>query len=87
MGNSGTCAIILDMNKFEVPAEAPKMQMDWIEIGGQFADYRQLESTNDPDMKFSGVPRFHNYPLDLELSFKSDISSPLNYKITIDNKH
>ena len=71
-GNGSAGLIMLDMNSFKIPVEPPKMQLDWIEINEQFADYRQLENSEELDMEFTGVARFYNYPLHLELPYHNN---------------
>ena len=72
MGNAGVCLITLDMNNFRIPVDPPKMQLDWIEIDGQFVDYRQFKDSDELDMEFSGVARFYNYPVNLELPYNKN---------------
>ena len=72
MGNGGVCAIVLDLNSFKIPVKPPKMQLDWIEIDEQFVDYRQLKDGDKLDMEFSGVARFYNYPVNLELPYNKN---------------
>jgi len=63
---------MLDMNDFIIPVEPPAMQLNRIEIKEQFADYRHLKDSAGMEMEFNGVARFYNYPLDLELPYKSN---------------
>ena len=62
---------MIDMNIF--PIEPPaSMQLNRIEINGQFADYRNLKEGVKKELEFNGVARFFNYPLNLELPYKSN---------------
>ncbi len=70
MGNGGVGLITLDMSNFKTPVDPPKMQLDWIEINGQFADYRQLKDRQGMGYDFTDVAKYHNYPLNLELSLQ-----------------
>ncbi len=59
---------MLEMNRFKVPVEPPvSMQLNWIDINGQFIDFYHLNERADMKIKFDGVARFSNYPLNLEL--------------------
>jgi signal transduction histidine kinase/streptogramin lyase len=64
---SSTSAVMLDMNKFKIPAQVPIIELSQIEINEQFADYRHWNDSSLTKIKFDGVARFHNYPLNLEL--------------------
>jgi len=69
---SSTSAVMLDMNKFKVPTQVPVIELSQIEINEQFADYRQWNDSAAAKIKFDGVARFHNYPLNLELPFNEN---------------
>jgi len=69
---SSTSAIMLDMNKFKIPDKIPVIQLSQIEINEQFADYRQLNDSSGMEIKFDGVARFYNYPLNLKLPYKKN---------------
>ncbi len=69
---SSTSAVMLDMNKFKIPTKAPTIELSQIEINEQFADYRQWNDSAAAKIKFDGVARFHNYPLNLELPFNEN---------------
>ena len=43
------------------------MQLNRIDINGQFTDYRHLDDSNRMKMEFDSVARFYNYPLNLVL--------------------
>jgi len=58
---------MLDINDLKPPAEPPVMQLNRIDIKGQFADYRHLDSSQKTKMEFNGVAKFYNYPLNLVL--------------------
>ena len=62
--------IMLEMNNFKVPVEPPaSMQLNWIDINGQFIDYYHLNESAEMKIKFDGVARNNNYPLNLELPY------------------
>jgi ligand-binding sensor domain-containing protein/serine phosphatase RsbU (regulator of sigma subunit) len=63
------CLTMLDLNKFKIPDKSPVIQLNRIEINDQFIDYRQLGDSNEMQIHFTGVGRFQNYPLDLELPY------------------
>jgi signal transduction histidine kinase/sugar lactone lactonase YvrE len=59
---------MLDMNNFKIPVEPPAtMQLNRLDINGQFADYRNLNDRDTTKIKFNGVARYFNYPFNLEL--------------------
>jgi serine phosphatase RsbU (regulator of sigma subunit)/streptogramin lyase len=61
---------MLEMNNFKIPEVPPaSMQLNWIDINGQFIDYRQMNEKPDMKIKFASVARFNNYPLNLELPY------------------
>ena len=63
---------MLDMNNFKIPVEPPALQLNTIEINEQFADYRHLKDSDRIKIKFNGVAKFYNYPLNLELPYKNN---------------
>jgi signal transduction histidine kinase/ligand-binding sensor domain-containing protein len=60
---------MLDVSNLIVPIEPPLIQLDQLYINEQFADYRQLTERDKKNIEFNGVPRFYNYPLNLELPY------------------
>ena len=66
---SGQSLTMLDMNNFKIPVEPPAIHLNRIEINEQFADYRNLKYGAGMKMKFDGVAKFNNYPLNLELPY------------------
>jgi len=61
---------MLDMNSFKIPVKPPAtMQLNQIEINGQFADFRHLKESAHKGLEFNGVASFYNYPLNLELPY------------------
>ena len=62
------CLTMLDINNLKIPVEPPVMQLNRIDINGQFVDYRHLDESDGMKMEFDSVARFYNYPLNLELS-------------------
>ena len=63
---------MLDLNNFRVPVDPPNIQLNRIEISGQFFDYRNLKEIDDVEMEFNGVARHYNFPFNLELDHKSN---------------
>ena len=63
---------MLDMNNFKIPAVPPALQLNRIEIDEQFADYRYLEENDRREIKFKGVAKFYNYPLNLQLPYNNN---------------
>ncbi len=58
---------MLYINDLNTPTEPPVMQLNQIDINGQFADYRHLDDGNGMNMEFDSVAKFFNYPINLEL--------------------
>ena len=58
---------MLDISHLEAPTGIPIMQLNRIDINGEFTDFRHLDEADRTKMKFNGVAKFHNYPLNLEL--------------------
>jgi signal transduction histidine kinase/ligand-binding sensor domain-containing protein/DNA-binding response OmpR family regulator len=61
--------VVLDPDHIEKHDAVPVIQLTRVDINGQFVDYRQEEMQGKSKLYFTGVNRFHNYPLDLELPF------------------
>jgi len=64
--------IMLDMNDFKIPVEPPALQMNRIEINEQFIDYRHLKENDGIEMEISGVAKYYNFPLNLELPYNNN---------------
>jgi len=60
---------VLDINHLETSTKPLEMQLNRIDINGKFADYRHLDESDRMKMKFNGVAKFNNYPLNLELPY------------------
>jgi ligand-binding sensor domain-containing protein len=60
---------MLDLNKFTIPAEPPRIYLSQLDINEQFIDYHQLLDSTAIDFGFSAVSPFENYPLNLELPY------------------
>ncbi len=69
---SGQSLTMLDMNNFKIQFERPAMQLNRIEIDNQFLDYRNLKESAGKEMKFNGVAKYNNYPLNLKLPYTSN---------------
>ena len=63
---------MLDLNNFKIPDEPPSLQMNSLEINELFADFRNLTENGKKDIKFNGVAKFSNYPLNLELPYNNN---------------
>ena len=70
-GNSRSLAM-LDMNNFVIPVDPPRIQLNNIEINEQFADFKNLNESEVWELDFDSVAEFYNYPLNLELPYKSN---------------
>lgn len=64
---SGKCLTMLDMNKFKLPAGIPTVQIKHLQINEKFHDFQKLGQITGMGIEFTGVAKFYNYPLDLEL--------------------
>jgi len=62
----------LDMNTFEIARYPPDIQLNRIEINGEFIDYRKLEEGLEDEIGFSSVAGYLNYPLNLELPYDNN---------------
>ncbi len=70
---TGKCLTMMDMNSFHLAADPPThLQLNRIEINGQFADFHHLEDHTGIKMEFDSVSRFNNYPLNLKLPHKNN---------------
>ena len=72
-------AAMLDLKQFELPATAPKVQLNTIEIAQAFIDYRRLRDTTYRNTlsfgkrlsrSFESVVPFYNYPATMALPSK-----------------
>jgi len=69
---SSTSLVLLDMDQFTVPDQIPVIQLNRIEINQHLANYSQEIDNEGIDIKYEGVERFYNYPLNLELPFSKN---------------
>lgn len=60
----------LDLNSFRIPVDTPRIQLDRIDINGNFVDYRNFQDSLWRGVKFVEVAEFTNYPEKLQLPFK-----------------
>ncbi len=67
---TGKGLTMLDLKNFRIPANAPNIHMNRIEINEQFIDYRNIKESDRNKIKFNDVARYYNYPLNLELDHK-----------------
>ncbi len=63
---------MLDLNNFKIPVDPPTLQLNRIEINELFADYRHLKDSDRVAIKYTGVAKFYNYPLNLELPYNNN---------------
>ena len=62
---------MLDLSSFKLPISAPlHMDLNWIEINAQFADFRHQEDPGGLKMKCDSVAKFHNYPVNLKIPYR-----------------
>jgi signal transduction histidine kinase/ligand-binding sensor domain-containing protein len=71
---SGKGLTMLDLNKFKISTQIPKPFLKQLNINEQFIDYRNISESpdnyrEDNQITFTGVQKFENYPLNLELPF------------------
>jgi len=68
--SSGTnCLEMVDLNKLEYSQKTLKPFLKQIDINEQFIDYRNLSDSLKAEIVFTGIERFENYPLNLELPY------------------
>jgi signal transduction histidine kinase/ligand-binding sensor domain-containing protein/DNA-binding response OmpR family regulator len=59
---------MLDLNHFKLPSSPPSnLQLNRLDIKGQFIDYGNLPDSVSPMIRFDSVARYYNYPLGLKL--------------------
>jgi signal transduction histidine kinase/ligand-binding sensor domain-containing protein/DNA-binding NarL/FixJ family response regulator len=61
--------VVLDPDFIKRPTDPPVIKLTGLDINGQFVDYNQLEDTLRSKLIYSGVDRFNNYPVDLQLAY------------------
>lgn len=66
-GNSKSL-VHLDVNHFKIAENSPLLQLNRIDINGQFIDFKS-SSDEHKKMKFGKVVKFNNYPETLELPY------------------
>lgn len=71
---AGKALSVLDLNVFRFNKNKPKIQLNNIYIQENFIDYRAFADSSNfneqyPDVHFSGIEPFYNYPLNLELPY------------------
>ena len=75
-GSQATGVTMLDLNTFQIPTEAPKVGLSYIDIQQQFMDYRSLSDTTYRNtlafgealsQSFDSVIAFNNYPTTMSL--------------------
>lgn len=59
----------LNMNTFKLSDKVPDIQLNYVEIGEQFLDFRNQDDSLMLGMSFDSVKPFYNYPLHLKLPF------------------
>jgi len=69
---TGTGLVMLDLNTLTFSDKTPQPRLSQLEINEQFIDYRTISDSPDSDLDqftFSGVQKFENYPIGLELPY------------------
>ena len=69
---SGNGLVMLDLNTLTFSDKIPQPRLSQLEINEQFIDYRNISDSPDSDqgqITFSGVQKFENYPLSLQLPY------------------
>ena len=72
---NGNGLVMLDLNTLKFSDNIPQPQLSQLEINEQFVDYRTISDSPDSDqdqITFSGVQKFENYPLSLQLSYEKN---------------
>jgi ligand-binding sensor domain-containing protein len=70
---TGKALSMMDMNLFFFNNKEPQIQLDQISLNEKFVDYNNIQSDSSESgeqlkkINFSGVARFHNYPINLAL--------------------
>jgi signal transduction histidine kinase/streptogramin lyase len=60
---------MLDLNIYKASDQIPQPILKQLDINEQFTDYRNISDSLKSEIAFTGVERFQNYPLNLELPF------------------
>ncbi len=63
---------IIDLNSFKLSTTVPQPKLTRLEIHETFYDYRNLNDSLSRILKFTGVARDENYPLELVLPFNQN---------------
>ena len=64
---------MLDLNNFKFPIDPPyNLQLNRLDINGQFLDYTHLPDSLAGKIEFDSVSRFNNFPLGLKLPFRKN---------------
>ncbi|REL38759.1 response regulator [Rhodohalobacter sp. SW132] len=69
---TGNGLVMLDLNTLTFSDKIPQPRLSQLEINEQFIDYRNIPDSPDSDLNqitFSGVQKFENYPLSLQLPY------------------
>jgi ligand-binding sensor domain-containing protein/serine phosphatase RsbU (regulator of sigma subunit) len=66
---SGKSLTSLDLNNFSVSNNAPKLQLNYLEVNQGYFDFHNLKNSNRIGINFKGVGVFNNYPKDLKLAY------------------
>jgi two-component system, sensor histidine kinase ChiS len=70
--STGNGLVMLDLNTLTFSDKIPQPRLSQLEINEQFIDYRNIPDSPDSDqgqITFSGVQKFENYPLSLQLPY------------------
>ncbi len=69
---SGKSLTMLDLNQHFINQHSPVIFLKQLLINEAFIDYRNISDNLGKEIEFSGVQRFENYPLNLELSSRQN---------------
>jgi len=73
--STGNGLVMLDLNTLTFSDKIPQPRLSQLEINEQFIDYRNISDSPDSDLNqitFSGVQKFENYPLSLQLPYNKN---------------
>ncbi|NQY10219.1 MAG: hypothetical protein HRT71_12000 [Flavobacteriales bacterium] len=63
---------MIDLNRFSASDAPPTMHLNWLEISGEYIDYRSISDSLSNEIKFDSIQSFSNYPLNLEIPYSKN---------------
>ncbi|TVQ07538.1 MAG: response regulator, partial [Balneolaceae bacterium] len=66
---TGNGLVMLDLNTLTLSDKIPQPRLTQLEINEQYIDYRNIPDSYGNRIKFTGVQKFENYPLSLQLPY------------------